>query len=126
MMLWIATTIASIFGLKDVMLILKRVQLAAIVIGFLAVCIIGGLIFKACHKAPKLDEKAIQKAQQAIAKEDRKQMLEILAQSDVAEQGIDNSVKAAENATEQAKKSYSGLSNEALASELERRLQESK
>jgi len=106
--------------------ITAHAKLVLTVLAIIGILIVVMLINRACNKPPKLDEKAIQKAQQAIAKEDRKEMLEILAQSDVAEQSIDNSVKAAENATEQAKKSYSGLSNEQLASELERRLQESK
>ncbi len=121
MMLWIATTIASIFGFKDVMLILKRVQLAVIVIGLIIVCIIGGLIFKACHKAPKLDEKAIQKAQTAIAKQDREAMLQVLAESDTKESQVDSNIKLAEQATKEAKKNYLGKSNEELADELNRR-----
>lgn len=82
------------------------------------------LMFKACDKPPKLEQKEVIKAQQAIAKEDRKEMVEILAASDVKEQGIDNSIKAAEQATEDAKKSYSDYSNADLADELNRRAQQ--
>lgn len=88
-----------------------------LVIGF-------GLVYRACNKPPTLDQKEIIKAQQAIAKEDRKVMVEILTNSKVQEQGIDNSIKAAEEATEKAKRDYSRLSNDELAAELERRLQE--
>jgi len=51
-------------------------------------------------------------------------MIEVLAESDVKELAIDNSIKAAENATEASKKNYTGLSNEQLAAELERRVGE--
>jgi len=80
-----------------------------------------GLTYQRCQGKPKLDEKAIQKAQQAIAKEDRKAMVEILAESDAKEQEIDGSIKAAEQATEDAKKSYSNYTNDELAKELEAR-----
>ena len=64
------------------------------------------------------------KAQQAIENNDRKRMVEVLAESDVKEQGIDNSIKAAEEATAAAKENYQGMSNEEIAAELERRLKQ--
>lgn len=78
--------------------------------------------FKACNKPSKLDQKEIIEAQQAIEKNDRKVMVEILTNSDVREQGIDNSIILAEEATKKAKQNYSGKSNEEIAQELERRL----
>lgn len=87
------------------------------------VLVIGiALILRACNKPPKLDLEEIQKAQQAIREQDRKEMIEILSNSAVQEQGIDNSVKAAEEATAKAKRDYSKLSNDELAQELEKRL----
>ncbi len=91
------------------------------------VCILGILcifVLRACSKPPKLDQKEIIKAQQAIEKEDRKQMIEILTNSKVQEQGIDNSIKMAEEATEKAKRDLSNLTNDELAAELEKRLHE--
>lgn len=91
------------------------------------VCILGILcifVLRACNKPPKLDQKEIIEAQQAIAKEDRKEMIEILTNSDVREQAIESNIKQAEEATRQAKQNYSGKSNEELAAELERRLQQ--
>jgi geranylgeranyl pyrophosphate synthase len=79
---------------------------------------------RSCRKEPKLDQKEIIEAQQAIRENDRKEMIEILAESDVREQGIDNSIKLAEEATEKAKQNYTGKSNADLAAELERRLSE--
>lgn len=92
-----------------------------VVLPIFAVLIIAVFVYRACNKPPKLDEEAIRKAQAAIAKEDRKEMIEILAASDVKEQGVDDSIKAIENATEQSKKNYTGLTNDQLAEELNKR-----
>ena len=67
------------------------------------------------------NEQAQEKAKVAIAKEDRKQMIEILAASDTKEAAIDSNIKAVEQATEDAKVSYNGKTNAELAAELERR-----
>lgn len=100
----------------------RRLVIGAVAVVILVIGI--GLVYRACNKPPKLDQKEIIKAQQAIAKEDRKQMIEILTNSKVQEQGIDNSIKQAEEATEKSKRSYANLSNEELAAELERRMNE--
>ena len=81
-------------------------------------------VYRWCNKPPKLDQEATIKAQQAIENNDRKRMVEVLAESDVKEQGIDNSIKAAEEATAAAKENYQGMSNEEIAAELERRLKQ--
>lgn len=99
-------------------------RIVAGVVAVLFLVIVFGLVFRSCNKPPKLDQEQIIKAQQAIAKEDRREMIEVLAESKVKEEGIDNSIKAAEEATEKAKRDYSKLSNEELAAELERRLNE--
>ncbi len=100
----------------------KRAVLIAL--GVLAVLVLVLVAFKSCSPKPKLDQKEIIQAQQAIETNDRKKMVEVLAASDVREQGIDNSILQAENATEQAKQSYSDKSNSDLALELEKRLNE--
>ena len=100
----------------------KRLVVGAVAILFLVIVI--GLVVRSCGKSPKLDQKEILKAQQAIEKEDRKVMLEILSNSDVKEQAIDSNIKLIEQATEEAKKNYTGLSNQELAAELERRSKE--
>ena len=98
-----------------------RLVAGAVAVVFLV--IVFGLIFRSCNKPPKLDQKEIQKAQQAIQEQDRKVMVEILTNSTVREQAIDSNIKQAEEATEAAKRDYSKLSNDELAAELERRLQ---
>ena len=96
-----------------------QIVLAVIVLAIL------GLWLRSClSRPPKLDEKAIQKAQQAIAVQDREKMIEVLAESDTREDEIDSNIKAIENARENAKKNYTGLRNEDLAAELERRAKE--
>lgn len=91
------------------------------------VCILGILcifVLRACNKPPKYDHEAVLEAQEAIEKGERQKAIQILAESDVKEQGIDNSIKLAEEATEKAKQNYTGKTNEELAAELERRLQQ--
>ena len=93
-------------------------------IAILVLLIAVAFTYRWCQGKPKLDEKAIQKAQQAIAKEDRKVMVEILAESDAKEAEIDGSIKAIEQKTEEAKKNYLGKTNQELADELNARSKE--
>lgn len=111
--------LANIFG---IVYAYRRVILVGVAGLVLILAIV--FVFRACNKPPKLDQEATIKAQQAIAKEDRREMIEVLAESAVKEQGIDNSIKAAEEATDKAKQDYSKLTNEQLAAELEKRLNE--
>lgn len=96
-----------------------KLFLAAVVL-----IVVVSLVYRACSRPPKLDEKAIQKAQTAIAKQDREEMIKILAESDTKEDEIDSNIKAIENARDQAKKNYTGKSNDELAEELNRRAQQ--
>lgn len=79
-------------------------------------------------RPPKLDEKAIQKAQQAIAENDRRAMVEVLAASDVQEKQIDGNLANAETeklkAIHEARKNAEALTNDELAAELNRRAQQ--
>jgi len=88
-----------------------------------------GLIFSRCgKKQPKLDQEAIIKAQQAIAANDRKQMVEILANSDAKEAAIDQTVDNAKvatiNAGANSRATWANANNEELRLELERRSHE--
>lgn len=124
MILLIAKAILWFFPKLDISRVQRYVlyALLAVVAGVVLFAVV--FLFRACNRPPKLDQKEIIKAQQAIETNDRKVMVEILSNSDVREQGIDNSIKAAEEATEQAKQNYQGQSNAELAAELERRLKE--
>jgi len=120
--LTLATFIAGLFGVKDILKIQKWMSIGVIVL-LLVVLVTLGLFLRSClNRKPKLDEQAIQKAQNAIAENDRKQMLEVLAESDTKEAEIDSTIKQIEMDREAAKKSYADKSNEELAAELERRL----
>lgn len=120
-MLTIAKFIAGLFG-ADLQKVQRILFWVVVLLGLAGVLILVIGIRSCFTRPPKLDQEAIIKAQQAIAKEDRKEMIEVLAESTVKEQGIDNSIKLAEEATEQAKRDYSKLSNAELAAELEKRL----
>jgi F0F1-type ATP synthase membrane subunit b/b' len=122
-MLLIATFLAGLFGSKDVNTYLKRLWLGALILVLIAVVIIFGLIFRACNKPAKLDEKAIQKIQKAIAKEDRAEMEKVLVESRVAEQQINENLEDAKVIKEQtikdARKEAEGMTNKELAEALE-------
>lgn len=77
--------------------------------------------YRSCSKPAKLDEAAIQKAQNAIAENDRRKMIEVLAESDTKEAEIDSTIKQIEIDRERAKKNYIDKTNAELAAELERR-----
>jgi hypothetical protein len=122
-----------IFGLASLLIKLfgfdfakaQRIARVFVVVLFAIVLLVGGLWLRSCFKkTPKLDEKAILKAQTAIAEQDHKKMVEVLAESDTKEDEVDSNIKAIENAREQAKKNYADKSNEELAAELEKRLQQ--
>jgi uncharacterized membrane protein YgaE (UPF0421/DUF939 family) len=99
-------------------------RLILVIIGLFIVVFGTALLWKRCNPPPKLDEKQQQQAKTAIAKEDREEMIKVLAESDTAEDAIDSNIKAVENATEAAKKTYTGKSNDELAGELNRRAQQ--
>jgi uncharacterized membrane protein len=92
-----------------------------LVLGAIVLLVIVVFVYRACSRPPKLNEAEIQKGEQAVKERNDKALKEILAASDVREQGIDNSIQQAEDATEKAKRNYEGWSNEDLAAELERR-----
>lgn len=100
------------------------------VIGFIIILLLVaiGLTHRACNKPPKLDEKAIQTAQTAIATQDRKVMVDILAESDAKEKVIDQNVANAKvdtiNAKTESKAKWEQATNQELADELEKRSHE--
>lgn len=98
-----------------------KIVLPAIVLIILAV-----FFLRWWNRPPRLDEKAIAAAQQAIQKQDREEMQKVLTEIEVQEKQIDANVQDAQVQTEQAvkeaKDKASKMSNEELAAELERRL----
>lgn len=124
MIFFIASLITKFFPKLDIQRVQRYVLWAVLIVAGLVVLFLVIQIRSCFNKPPKLDLKEIQKAQQAIREQDRKEMVEILAESDVREAGITNSIKAAEEATEKSKRNYNQLSNDELAAELERRSKE--
>lgn len=101
--------------------IAAHLRIIGIIAAVAGAVIVAGLVFRSCRSTPKLNEKEIQRAQDAIAKQDRERMIQVLAESDTKEAEIDSSLKQIEIDREAAKQNYTGLSNEQLAEELNRR-----
>ncbi len=125
MIFTISKFIAGLFG-WDISVVQKRVLLALMILVVIAV-IVSGLWIRSCLVRPaKLNEKQIQKAQKAIAEQDRKEMVEILAESELGEKKINANLANAEleklKTLGEARKKAHAMSNDELAAELERRL----
>lgn len=113
-----------------IMFILKRLGFfvidnwRAVVVTLAVLAITLVIASKACNRQPKLDEQQIQRAQKAIADHDRKEMIEVLTESAVAERNIDanlaNSDRERLKAFDDARRRASSMTNDELAAELER------
>lgn len=118
----IANLLMKLLGL-DFDAAVKYARLAFLVI--VGVIILTGVIivFKACNRPPKLNEKQIQKVQQAIEKQERTEMVETLAAIEVETKGIDANLANAENeklkAYNEARNKARSMTNEELAKALE-------
>lgn len=100
----------------------------AIFAGVLLFFVLLGFIFRAFHRTPKLNIPEIQRAQKAIANDDREEMTRVLVESDVREKAIDANVAYANNQTVDAiaesRKTWQNASNAEMQAELERRAHE--
>jgi type II secretory pathway component PulC len=127
MVLWLAKLLSGWFGL-DLQKVQRWIVIAVAFVIILVVLFVGKWIFGLFHHAPKLNQAEITKAQTAIAKQDREEMIKILVDSDVREKAIDENVAYANtqtvNAIAESKKQWSSASNDEMAAELERRAQE--
>jgi Na+/H+ antiporter NhaB len=107
----------------------KHWRAVLIVIVVLAAAITGVCVYKRVfNRPPKLNQKEIVQAQQAIEKQDREQMRQILVESEVREAMIDANVATATgdtvNAIHESKKKWADASVEDMQAELERRAAE--
>jgi hypothetical protein len=105
-------------------------QLKAISIAILlGIVLLSVVFYKACNRPPKLNQVEIQKAQKAIAEQDRKEMIEVLAQSEAREKIADETAINANaeklNAIHESKEKWATASTDEMAAELERRAKES-
>lgn len=102
---------------------LKYARLVFIAVVGLVVLVTAIFVFKACNRPPKLNEKQIQKVQQAIDKQERTEMVETLAQIEVEQKNIDANLAKSDTeklkAFDEARKKAQSLSNEQLAEALE-------
>lgn len=118
----IANLLMKLLGL-DFETAIKYARLALIAIVGLILLITTVFIFKACDSPPQLNEKQIQKVQQAIEKQERDEMVETLAQIEVETKGIDANLANADNeklkAFIEARDKARSMTNEELAKALE-------
>src|SRR6185369_536113 len=126
-MFFLASLISKAFGL-DISKVQRWLVIGMIVLIAIAVLALGLWLRSCFHKAPSLNQEEITKAQQAIAANDRKVMVDILANSNArqaaTDQTVDNAKAAANDAATRARKDAANMSNEELAAELERRAKE--
>jgi len=126
-MFFLASLISKAFGL-DISKVQRWLVIGMIVLIAVVVLILGLWLRSCFHKAPSLNQEEITKAQQAIAANDRKVMVDILANSNArqaaTDQTVSNAKAAANDAATQARKDAANMSNEELAAELERRAKE--
>lgn len=120
MIFTIAKFITSLFG-WDISKVQRWVSVAFLIVMIAVVLVPVMLVYKACNKPPKLDEKQIQKAEQAIKNRNDIELKQILAESDTQSRNIDAGIKQAEENTRQAVKNYDGMTTDELAAEIERR-----
>lgn len=124
MILLIAKLITSVFGVD-----LQKAQrwvLIGLVVAGIALILILGLWLKSCFsKPPKLDEKEIQKAEQAVKEKNDEELRKILTNSDVREKVIEANIANSEaetvNAIAESKEKYKNMNTTDLAAELEKR-----
>jgi uncharacterized protein YpmS len=119
-----ALIIANIIGWARVHWRVLAYGVAALVL-LIAVVV----IYQSCGKRePKLNIQESERAKKAIAVEDRKEMLDVLVQSDAKEAEAEatevNANAAKVNAIAESKKKWSEASNDEMAAELERRAKE--
>ena len=91
------------------------------------ILVLIGMQMKGCFtRTPKFNEDEIRRAQKAIAEDNRKEMVEVLAQSEVREKNIDANVANAKietvNAYAEARKKYENMSIEQLQTEVNEKL----
>ena len=115
--------------INQIVALFWKYKTAFIVGGIVLVAVLVAVVATKCgRREPKLNQPEIIKAQQAIEKQDRQQMIEILAQSDAREKAADAEAMRAESNTAQAvresKQEWAEKSNDELAKELERRAKE--
>lgn len=116
----------TIIGIKAATWLASHKRTVAILAAITLIALASILLTRSCGQKAKLDQQEIIKAQQSIAVEDRKQMVEILVSSDAREAVIDSEVSNAKkdtvNAIADSKEKWSQASDEEIKAELLRRM----
>jgi hypothetical protein len=125
MILTLAKFISGLFGID--LQKAQRYVIYAVMIVIAIIVLVFAMWMRSCFtKTPKLNEAEIQKAQQSIAVEDRKQMVDILANSDAREAAIDGNISNAKantiNAIHDSREKWSKASDDEIKAELMRRM----
>lgn len=126
MLLTIATFIAGLFGVKDILKIQRWMSMSLVIGVILIVLIASVLVFRSCaNRKVKLNEKQIAEAQIAIAERDEAKTRAILIESDANEAEItataSNATAAKVNAVVESKDKWKDATLEEMAAELEKR-----
>lgn len=116
----------TIIGIKAAAWLASHKRTVAILAAITLIALLAVVFTRSCGQKPKLNQQEIIKAQQSIAVEDRKQMVEILVSSDVREATIDSEISNAKkdtvNAIADSKEKWSQASDDEVKAELMRRL----
>lgn len=126
MILWLAKLISGLTG-GDSTAWQKRLLLIgfALIFAFVILGVTCG--YQACNKPATLNEKQIQKGEQAKKDANDKALKQVLAESDArVETEIDAPILVVEEATRQAEKKYENWTREQAQAEFDRRAQASK
>lgn len=121
----LATIISKLFSLGiGNPLALTWARRVVVLLFAIAVIVPGVFIYRACTKPPKIDEKQLQKVEQAIKERNDEKLKDVLAESDTRIENLDSGILQAEENTRQARKNYDGMTFDELAAEIERRRNE--
>ena len=124
MFFWTAQFIARTFGL-DISKVQRWLSFALIGLVGLIVLLVIVFGYRACKREPKLNQREIIDAQDAIETRNVEKQKEVLAESDVREQKAVDEINKGDAETkaaiEDAKKKYDDMTPDELAAELEKR-----
>lgn len=127
-MMLIATFLANLFGVEYASAarwLRRGVRIGAVVLAVLILLFVVLQIRSCFSRPPKLDERQIQRAEEAIKAGNDRELREILVESDAAEaravQGAANAKADRINAVYESRKKWENASREELQAEFDRR-----
>lgn len=126
MLLTIATFIAGLFGVKDILKIQRWMSMSLVIGVILVVLVASALVFRSCGKREvKLNQQEIQDLQHAQETRDAEKLRKVLIDSDVRAKEINENVAGATaekvNAIHESKERWKNATEEEMMKELENR-----